>query len=434
MAKLTNISGFPEWMPEQKLIEDQIIATIRSIYTLHGFTPLETPAVELVSTLTSKGDINKEIYTLSRLQGDESANAEAKLALHFDLTVPLARFVAQHYGNLDFPFKRYQLQKVWRGERPQEGRFREFYQFDIDIIGRDTLPLCHDAETITVIDKVFTKLAFGPHLVRLNNRKLLWGFYSALGIKGEQAQAAITAVDKLDKIGADGVRKELKANAAVTEDAAARILSLAAVRVSPSQAQHALAELKISDQIWVAGQAEVLEVLKLISPSAEKNVVLDLSIARGLDYYTGTIIETYLTGHPEFGSLCSGGRYDDLASRFINQKLPGVGVSIGLTRLMSLVFANKLIEPKAKTPSRVLVSVYNEEQRGECNAAAETIRSHGIPAEVFHTDAKLGKQIEYADRKGIPYVLFLRDGKFEVKDLQAQTQGVVELVDWCKTH
>lgn len=431
MSKINSISGFPEWLPEQKLAERKLMQTIENIYSSFGFTPLETAAVELVSTLTSKGEINKEIYSIQRLNSEpkdtEKDNKEAQLALHFDLTVPLGRYVAQNYDTLVFPFKRYQMQKVWRGERPQEGRFREFYQFDIDIIARDELPISCDAEIVNVIAKVFSKINLGKFKIKLNNRKLLLGFYNSLGLNIEQQQAAITIADKIAKIGADGVTKELTTVVGLNSQQASEIVKLAGTRFSARQAIQALDTLKVEDSLFVQGKNEVKEIISYLSPTALDNLDLDLSIARGLDYYTGTIIETYLTDNPSFGSVCGGGRYEDLASRFIKQKLPGVGVSIGLTRLLSLAFKNNLLEAKKKTPSQLLITLYDDAQRMQCENIAEQLRELNVACEVFFKAQKLGKQIEYADKKGINYVLFIgEDNKIEVKNLLTKEQKVVE--------
>jgi histidyl-tRNA synthetase len=434
MTKITNISGFPEWLPEEKRAEERIIEQIRKIYTLHGFTPIETPAVELLSTLASKGEINKQIYTVSNLHTQDqegSEKAESKLALHFDLTVPLARYVAQHLSKLDLPFKRYQLQKVWRGERAQEGRFREFTQFDIDIVGRDTLPICHDAEIVTIVDKVFTTLKIGQHRIKLNNRKLLHGFYCEIGLNDLAQQQAIIIVDKLSKIGAQRVKNELISGLALNEEQANRILSLAELKLSLSDFDTQLQQLAVKNEQFILGILELKELVALVPQSSRANIVIDPGLARGLDYYSGTIIETVLVDHPEFGSVCGGGRYDNLASRFINQKLPGVGVSIGLTRLMSCLLSKKLVDISSKSPTQVLLSVYDESNRAILNETAEKIRAYGIACEVFHSNAKLGKQIEYADRKGIPFVLFQNGDQIEIKNLAEKTQHSVDLDQWC---
>ncbi len=434
MAKLTNISGFPEWLPSERIAEEEIIERIKGIYRSYGYLPIETPAAELLSTLGAKGVIDKELYALKRVQ--DNGDDEAELALHFDLTVPFARYVAQHFNDLIFPFKRYQVQKVWRGDRPQKGRFREFYQFDIDVIARDDLPLSSDAEVITMLDRAFSALNLGEHKIKLNNRKILLGFYNSLGLSEEKQKKAITVVDKIDKIGPDKVQLELTSTLGLASDTASKIVELTKIKVPGSEAGAKLAELGISDPQFLEGSNEVARVLELLPRLTQDKVVVDLSLARGLDYYTGAIFEVVYPAYPEFGSLGSGGRYDDLASDFINKKLPGVGASLGLTRAMDLGLRNKLISAEKKGYARALVSVYAEEQRAECNRIAEILREHGVSTEVFYKSPKIGKQIEYAESKGMQFVFFLdsASGKIEVKDLTKRVQqGVQDLVVWCKS-
>lgn len=425
MSKLGKISGFPEWLPEQKIAEDKIITAIRTVYESFGFTPIETPAVELVSTLSSKGVVAKEIYALRRLQDE---GEESELALHFDLTVPFARYVAQHTHNLIFPFKRYQLQKVWRGDRPQKGRFREFYQFDIDIIARDTLPVSCDAEVMTAFDRAFLKIGIGKHTLRINNRKILKGFYESLGLSEEQSKAAITVVDKLDKIGVDGIQKELTKISGISSGAIGKICEATTVRCSPSEMRDKLSALAGKNLMFTDGVDELTELLSLLPKETKDRITVDMSLARGLDYYTGMIVEVGMVDHPEFGTVGSGGRYENLASDFSGEKLPGVGVSIGLTRLLDLAFSKGLLPTDKKTPAELLITVYSEAQRLWCNQVADELRAMNIPTEVFYRSPKLGKQIEYAEAKGIKKVLFLNDETktIEVKDLTTKEQRQVK--------
>ncbi len=431
MSKLKNISGFPEWLPEQKIVEDRIIGIIRRIYQSYGFTPIETPAVELLSTLTSKGEIDKEIYVVKRLHAPEKE--EAALALHYDLTVPFARYVAQHFSKLSFPFRRYQCQKSWRGERAQKGRFREFYQFDLDIIGRDTLPLAADAEVISAMDQVFRTLDVGKHVMRVNNRKVLLGIYTSLGLSAEQAKGAITAVDKIAKIGRAGVLKELTEKITLDQNQAERITDLAEVRIPPSDVEYILSNLDVDNKLFKQGKDELVELISLLPLVAQSNIQIDLSLARGLDYYTGTIVEVQMVDYPEFGTLAGGGRYDDLASEFINKKLPGVGMTFGLTRFLDLVFNHNLLAVSEKTPVKVLVAVPSEEQRPACNSLASEFRDAGVACEVFLGSQRIGKQIEYADARGIPFVAFrnVEDETVEIKDLTKKEQYKINVPDWC---
>ena len=431
MSKVRTISGFPEWLPEQRLAELKVIETIRSAYESHGFTPIETPAVELLGTLKSEGEIQKQIYALHTAQGERKEDSEKTIALHFDLTVPFARYVATHFNNLIFPFKRYQLQKVWRGERAQAGRFREFYQFDIDTVAVDSLPLCHDAEFLSLIEKIFTKLDLGKIYVKVNNRKILKGLYQALGIESEAQAAAITVVDKIDKIGAEQVQAQLVSEVGLTAQVAEKIVSYTGIKCSAQQAEQTLTGLEVSDELFQEGMKEILEVFSFLTPGAKEVVKLDLSLARGLDYYSGTIFETLLIDNPGFGSVCGGGRYEDLASRFIKKKLPGVGMSIGLTRLMAHAFENNLLNLDQKSPTKALVAVYNEEQRTQCIELAEQLRGNGVTTDIFHKSPKLGKQIEYAMKKGIEWVVFISEnGKIEAKNLIERTQEEIDPASW----
>lgn len=433
MSKISGISGFPEWLPEHKILEDKLVARIKQIYASYGYTPIETPAVELMNTLASKGVIDKEIFRVSRALGDK--DAEAELGLHFDLTVPFARYVAQHFNELHFPFKRYQLQKVWRGDRPQRGRFREFYQFDIDLICRETLPLACDAEIVEVLDAAFAEIAVAKHVIKLNNRKLLQGFYRSLGLDDAQRKSAIIAVDKIHKIGRDGVSKELSEQAKLNQAVAQRVIDFSEHRVPLAEATNRIAPLLPDDQWCREGLAELVALAQWLPARCVLNCEVDLSLARGLDYYTGTIVEVHLPDYPAFGAVAAGGRYEDLASQFINRKLPGVGVSIGLTRLIDLVVSEKLLAADQRCPTKVLVTVLNEEQRPRCNDVARKLRTAGINAEVFFTSPKLGKQIDYAASKGIPLVMFVTDtGDIEVKDLSSKEQSKIQSVEaWAAT-
>lgn len=386
--------------------------------------------MENLTTLLAKGVVDKELFAVKRLRGEQ--DEEAELALHFDLTVPLARYVAQHFNELVFPFRRYQLQKVWRGERPQRGRAREFYQFDIDTIALDTLPLACDAEIVSVTWKAFDSLKLGAFTLKLNNRKALQGALQSLGLSGATLKSAVTAIDKIDKIGPRGVAAEL-GEKGIAEAVQEQILQLATNKYPACDGVAKLRALRIDNDLFNQGVDEIEELLALMVPDALASIVVDLSLARGLEYYTGVIFETILNAAPEYGSIASGGRYDDLASEFINKRLPGVGVSIGLTRVMELLVEKKIDLPRTRRPA-VLVTVYNEAQRGACNELAEKIRSQQIICEVYFRSPKLGKQIEYAEAKGIPFVAFLNADTHElnVKDLHTKEQRKIDdLTRWC---
>ncbi|MCI5064186.1 histidine--tRNA ligase [bacterium] len=404
MAKKKGISGFPEWLPEQKRLEDELIRRVRALYESHGFVAIETPAVELIETLTSKGVVDKEIYALRRLAAE--GESEAELGLHFDLTVPFARYVAAHFNDLVFPFKRYQLQKVWRGERPQKGRFREFYQFDIDIVARDTLPLACDAEVISVLGKALLALEIGTPRLKLNNRKLLVGYYEGLGVPETEIPAVISIIDKLEKIG-EGEAARLLSELPLGDSERQRILEFSTHRIAGADFKSFVEGCDLGSELAEEGAEELVTILALVPEQLLPYIEVQLQIARGLDYYTGTIVESEIVEHPEFGSVGSGGRYEDLVSKYLSKKVPGVGVSLGLTRIMDLILRNDLLPLPSQSPCRVLVTVLNEAERPAAESFGESLRSEGVSTEVFFRSPKLGKQIDYAHKKGIPYVVFL---------------------------
>ncbi|MDQ3740621.1 MAG: histidine--tRNA ligase [Actinomycetota bacterium] len=410
MAKARPISGFPEWLPEQRLVEQRLLDAIRTQFELFGFTPIETRAVEPLDQLLAKGETDKEIYTLRRLQGGEDDRAE--LGLHFDLTVPLARYVAQHLNDLKFPFKRYQIQKSWRGERPQEGRYREFTQADIDVIGRGSLSLHFDAELPLIVHEVFAALPeIPPVTVRFNNRKVVEGVMRGLGV--EDVTPVMRVLDKLDKRGAERVAEDLRELGAPAE----KLLEMAQISGgSDDLVINPLRELGVRHPLLEEGLAELAFVLDAVKGT---RVIADLSIVRGLDYYTGTVYETVMEGHESVGAICSGGRYDNLVEGG-RDKLPGNGVSIGVTRILGRLFGQDAIPLGPRTPTKVLVALTSEEGRAEAREVAAALRAKGVPTEVFHEPLKFGKQIAYADGKGIPYVWFTDSG--EVKDLRSGEQ------------
>ncbi|MUL42128.1 histidine--tRNA ligase [Streptomonospora sp. PA3] len=428
----TPISGFPEWSPEIRSVELAWLDHIRTGFERYGFASIETPSVESLDVLMAKGETSQEVYTLHRLQEDAGEGSDARLGLHFDLTVPFARYVAQHFNELSFPFKRYQMQRVWRGERPQEGRFREFTQCDIDVINVDQVPLHFDAELPRIVHEVLSGLDLPSWTLRVNNRKVLQGFYEGLGIA--DPITVIRAVDKLHKIGAEGVRDILLEQAGATPEQAAACLELAAV--GGADAAEVAAEVKrlgVRSELLEEGLEELGFVLGSLADLPAGSVVADLSIARGLDYYTGTVYEAAFDDDPGYGSICAGGRYEDLAGQFIRRRLPGVGISIGLTRIFAKLVAEGRIAPGRSCPTEVLVAVPSAERRGEALRTGALLRGRGINTEVFHQAAKLGKQIQYASRKGIPYVWFppFEDGKdHEVKDLGSGEQATADPALW----
>ncbi|KAA8820070.1 histidine--tRNA ligase [Bifidobacterium vespertilionis] len=447
MAKGASLSGFPEWLPSERVVEQRVIDTLRNVFELNGFVGIETRAVEQGSSLLKKGETSKEIYLLSRLQevGQENDTpVEERLGLHFDLTVPLSRYVVEHSGDLAFPFKRWQIQKVWRGERPQEGRFREFVQADIDVVGNGELPEHYEVELPLVMVSALERLrAFGlpKATVHANNRKLSEGFYRGLGLT--DIEGVLREIDKLDKIGADEVSKLLVEGCGASEAQAKACLELAELTAADGAelkekfdalcAAHGIATDGSDESYALARQG--LDTLAMIVDEAARirpgSVIADLKIARGLDYYTGSVYETFLDGAASLGSICSGGRYDNLASQG-NRKYPGVGLSIGLSRLVSYMLHTAGAHANRVSPAVVLVAVWNEDDRAASNRIANALRERGIAADVAPTAAKLGKQIKYADKLGIPYVWFpgQEGAGDEVKDIVSGDQSPADATSW----
>ncbi|TDB69788.1 histidine--tRNA ligase [Micromonospora sp. KC721] len=428
MSKPTPISGFPEWTTGQRIIEQFVLDRIRRTFELYGFAPLETRSVEPLDQLLRKGETSKEVYVLRRLQADADGPAgDDALGLHFDLTVPFARYVLENAGKLQFPFRRYQIQKVWRGERPQEGRYREFLQADIDIVDRDTLAVHHEAEMPLVIGDALRSLPIPPVRIQVNNRKICEGFYRGVGLA--DPDAALRAVDKLDKIGPVKVADLLAETAGASEAQAKACLALAEISAPDASFADAVRSLGVSDPLLDEGIAELTAVVETAAAHAPGLCVADLRIARGLDYYTGTVYETQLAGYERFGSICSGGRYDNLASAGTT-RFPGVGISIGVTRLLGLLFGANALSVSRSVPTCVLVAVTAEQERAASNAVAEALRSRGIPTEVSPSAAKFGKQIRYAERRGIPYVWFPGADGDEVKDIRSGEQVDAAAGEW----
>lgn len=426
-TKVTPLSGFPEYLPEQRVVEQHFIDVIRDTFELHGFPSIETRSVEPVERLVGKGgDADKEIYGIHRLADD--ARDGADLGLHFDLTVPFARYVVENAGRLNFPFRRHQIQKVWRGERPQEGRYREFTQCDIDVVDVGELAPHFEAEMPLVMAEIFAKLPIPPMVIQVNNRKIPEGFYRGLGI--DDVAGTLRTVDKLDKIGPAKVA-ELLVEAGRTPDQAQAVLDLAMIRTSDTSFVEQVRALGVEHPVLDDGLASLAAVIEMGMASAPGAMVADLRIARGLDYYTGTVYETQLIGHESWGSFCSGGRYDELASDGKNT-YPGVGISIGLSRLLGLLLGSGLVGASRKSPSAVLVAVTDEGSRPESVAVATALRARGTPCEVAPAAAKFGKQIRFAERRGIPYVWFPGAGESgdQIKDIRSGDQQDAEASSW----
>jgi histidyl-tRNA synthetase len=425
VSRIAPLSGFPEWLPPQRIIEQHVLDRLRTTFELYGFASLETRAVEPLDQLLRKGETSKEVYLLRRLQREESASDDDSLGLHFDLTVPFARYVLENAGKLQFPFRRYQIQKAWRGERPQEGRYREFLQADIDVVDRDTLPLHYEVEIPLIIGDALGGLPIPPVRIQVNNRKLCEGYYRGLGIP--EPEAALRAIDKLDKIGPAAVATLLADTAGATDAQAKACLALAEISAEDASFADAVTALGVSDPLLDEGLAELVRVVETAREHQPGLLVADLKIARGLDYYTGTVYETQLRGYERFGSVCSGGRYDNLASSGTD-RYPGVGISVGVSRMLGLLFGASALSVSRSVPTCVLVAVTSEEHRAESDRVAAALRRRGIATEVSPSAAKFGKQIRFAERRGIPYVWFADTA--EVKDIRTGEQVGADPAAW----
>jgi histidyl-tRNA synthetase len=423
------VSGFPELLPAQRFVEQEVLDRLRRVFELHGFAPLETPSVELLDQLLRKGEIDKEVYVLRRLHADESAefpDAGHALGLHYDLTVPFARYVLEHAGHLEFPFRRYQIQKVWRGERPQSGRYREFTQADIDVVAKDDLPFHHDVEIARVMAEALAALDFLPPLrLQVSNRRLLEGFLRGLG--APEPAAAMREIDRLDKVPPAIVAEALQ-GVGLSEEQALQCLRLAEIRTADTSFVDRVWELGVAHELLDAGLEELAAVITGCAGVRGVTVEADLRIARGLDYYTGTVFETRMAGYEHLGSICSGGRYDELAGDG-KTTYPGTGISLGVTRMLMPLLVDGTLTGSRVTPSVVLVALANDDARADCDAIAQLLRVRGIATEVAATAQKYGKQIRYAERRGIPFVWFPGE-PHEVKDIRSGVQAPADPTAW----
>ena len=420
--KPRTLSGFMELLPARQMQMERFLQVLRETYSLYGFTPLDTPVIEAAEVLLAKGggDTEKQIYRFEKGGSD--------LALRFDLTVPLAKYVAQNYGVLSFPFRRFQIGKVYRGERAQRGRFREFYQADIDVIGDGQLDIVNEAEIPAIIYRTFTALGLQRFQIRVNNRKILGGFYSMLGL-GEKAGDIMRTVDKLEKIGPEKVTEILTEDLGVSDADAEAILSFISIRGSNGQVLEALEAWRGRDALFDQGLEELKAVAGYLSAFGvpERNFAVDLTIARGLDYYTGTVYETAMLDHPEIGSICSGGRYDNLAEYYTDKQLPGVGISIGLTRLFFVLEDQGYLNDQLNTaPADVLILPMTADL-SPAIAMATTLRAAGIRTQIHGEQKKFKQKLSYADKLAVPYALFLGEdeinaGAASVKDLRTGQQ------------
>ena len=416
------LRGFDqEYLPQDQLQFNRLIDIIRRNFERYGFLPIETPSAERREVLTSKGGVEKEIYALTRLAQADDDEAATKGALRFDLTVPLARYVAMRERELAFPFRRYQIQRVWRGETPQarKGRFREFYQCDIDIINRDKLSYLAEAEIPAVVYSVFREMAIGEFRIRINNRKVLKGLLQKYDVAEERADAVLRALDKIEKEDAAKVRDDLQREG-MSSGAAKELYDLMSTRRTSDETLQVLSGQPGADEL----KAVVGAIRQFGVPDGAFSV--DLGVVRGLDYYTGTIYETTLTDHPEVGSICSGGRYDDLASYFTDTRLPGVGISIGLTRLFSRLKEAGLLRPLERTPAEVLVTTMDAQALPRYLEMAASLRATGINTEVYLEPAKLDKQLAYANRKGFRVALIAGETEFARGTVQVKNLATRE--------
>ena len=424
MAKVAprTLSGFMELLPAAQIKMEKMMETLRRSYSVYGFTPLDTPVIESAEVLLAKGggETEKQIYRFSKGDSD--------LALRFDLTVPLAKYVAANYSNLSFPFRRYQIGKVYRGERAQRGRFREFYQADIDIIGDGKLDIINEAEIPAIIYRTFSELGLKKFKIKVNNRKLLNGFYRLAGMS-EKAADIMRCVDKLDKIGPIEVRRLLMDELHMFSHKADDVMDFMAISGTNAEVLAGLERYRDMDELFDEGLEEIRTVIKYLSDFGvpEENFVVDLSIARCLDYYTGTVYETEMTEHPEIGSICSGGRYDDLAGYYTDKVLPGVGISIGLTRLFYVLNEQGMLSDETvSAPADALVIPMTEEL-GSAISAATVLRDAGVRTQLYCEKKKFKAKMSYADKLSIPYVVLIgedeiAEGVVAVKDMLSGRQ------------
>jgi histidyl-tRNA synthetase len=435
MSRPTPLSGFPELLPAARAVERQVIGSLSRTFELHGFANIETRVVEPLDRLAKGGEIDKEIYVLRRLHAEDDDTPDKQLGMHFDLTVPFARYVLENAGHLEFPFRRFQIQPAWRGERPQEGRYRQFVQADIDIVGRDELPFHHDVEVVRVMVQALGRLPLPRLSFQVNHRKLIQGFYHGLGIP--DVTEAIRQIDKLDKLPADTVADLLVEHAGATPEQAARCLELATIRVSDHTLVERVQALGVTDDLLSRGLAELSSVLEGCADVVDHadgrvSVEANLRIARGLDYYTGTVVEIYMEGYERLKAIGGGGRYDALADDG-RTTYPGVGISFGVSRALVPLLAEGVLAGSRPVPSVVLVALADEESRPAAEAIADRLRSRDIACEVAASPQKYGKQIRYAERRGIPFVWFPAtepDAHDQVKDIRSGDQVDAEVATW----
>ena len=430
IVKPKTLPGFMELLPDEQILFNEMKEKIQKSYEKFGFLPLDTPIIESADVLLAKagGETEKQIYKFKKGEND--------LALRFDLTVPLAKYVTEYYQNLSFPFKRYQIGKVYRGEKAQRGRFREFYQCDIDIIGDGELSIINDAELPSVIYNTFKELGFDKFTICINNRKLLNGLFESCNLK-EKSADILRTIDKIDKIGKESVIKELK-ELEIDEDKINLIMQFISINTTVEQTIVELEKLNIQSETFAEGLSELKELVKYIKIFGvpETNFKIDLTIARGLDYYTGTVYETFLDEYRFLGSVCSGGRYDNLAEYYTEKKLPGVGISIGLSRLFFQLTYNNIIKANKKSTAKILIISMLEDLSKPAEIATR-LRNNGINTQIYVEKSKIKKQFKYANNLEIPYVIVLgedeiNNGTVSLKNMQTGEQTEIKIDELCE--
>ncbi|MCL1906906.1 MAG: histidine--tRNA ligase [Propionibacteriaceae bacterium] len=424
---MASISGFPEFLPQGRIVEMRAHDIVRRVFELHGFANIQTRSIEPLSDLSRKGEITQEVYLVRRLHAE--TQEEDVWGLHFDLTVPFARYVLENSGHLEFPFRRYQIQPAWRGERPQEGRFREFWQADIDIVGQGELSTHHDAEVVMVMmeacEALSAELGLPPVTIRINNRKLIQGFYTGIGCS--DPLPIIQAVDKLPKVGVQATA-EILAKLGLDSSQVDKVLGFAQVNSTRGSVDDQVRSFGVTNELLEQGLGELTDLSSKVSARFGSQVVVDAKIARGLDYYTGSVFEIELQGYESLGTISAGGRYDSLATDAKNT-YPGVGVSFGLSRVFVPLISQGVLTASRSVPSVVCVAVDSDETRPQAEQVATALRHRGIPCEVSPNSQKYGKQIRFADRRGIPYVWF---GPVigQVKDIRSGDQWDADANQW----
>lgn len=426
------LSGTMELLPKDQIIFNQLKDTIRESYERFGFLPIDTPVIEDAKVLLAKagGETEKQIYNFTK--GDNN------ICLRFDLTVPLAKYVAKNCNELTFPFKRYQIGKVYRGERPQKGRFREFYQCDIDVVGKEELSLEYDAEIPSIIYSIFNEFNFGPFVININNRKIISGLIESLGLTDKQVEI-MRLIDKFEKIGEENIRASLKLDYDVSDEKIEELLSFIKITGTNDEIINQLKNVKINNELFKQGVTELEEVVRLIRLNGleENYFEINLTIVRGLDYYTGTVYETFLTNYRNLGCVCGGGRYDNLTGYYSKNKFVGVGASIGLTRLFDQIKEMNLLNYKNKSVTKVLVIPMNNEFKENAIKIASTLRNEKISTEINYENTKFKNKLSYADKLNIPYIIILgereiAENKVTIKNMQTREQFYVTIEEAIK--